>query len=63
MMATTDESIFNRGILESAINLMVEARCADIPCLYCALHIDDTCIHSTLKDHLRVLDAEKRGDE
>ena len=62
-MASTNESIFNRDILESAIKLMGEARCSDIPCLYCALHIDDTCLQNTLKDHLRVLDDENNGGD
>lgn len=63
MSVTTDEPIFNYSIIKSAIKLMGGARCSDIPCLYCALHVDDTCIQDTLKDHLRVLDAEKRGDD
>ena len=63
MPVTTDEPIFNYSIIKSAIKLMNGARCSDIPCLYCALYVNDTCIQSTLNDHLRVLDAEKVGDD
>ena len=60
---TADGSILNRAILKSAILLMGEAQCANVPCSNCALSIDDICVQRTLADHLRVLDAEKRGDD
>lgn len=62
MSVTTDEPIFNYSIIKSAIELMDEAQCVNVPCSNCALSINDICVQRTLANHLRVLDDEKGGD-
>ena len=60
---SVQKSIFNRDIIVRAMILMDESQCVGISCSDCALSIDGNCIQSTLQNHLRDLDIEKRSDE